>query len=229
MLYIAEATLFPLPAIVTSEVSVTLVFNHYLKQSALSSTVTLEDIVVGCKNANRDSQKLLYKQFFSMAMGICMRYSNNYAEAEEIVNDSFLKIFKKVNNFEPAYQNYDASFTGWIKKIIIYTAIDSYRKNERSRPIQLIDEQHLEIMENSASSVDNMSYKEIIELVQKLSPVYRSVFNLYVLDGYKHEEIANMLGISVGTSKSNLAKARMNIQKMLGQKKIKLYEQRKAI
>lgn len=162
-------------------------------------------------------------------MGICMRYCNNNLEAEEIVNDSFLKIFSKLNHFQARYQNYEASFVGWMKKIIIHTAIDNYRKYNLSHNITLLDDNHFEISETDATPIDNMSFKEILELVQNLSPIYRTVFNLYILDGYKHQEIANHLNITVGTSKSNLAKARMNIQKMLKQKNLKLYEQRKAI
>jgi RNA polymerase sigma factor (sigma-70 family) len=195
----------------------------------LSGKPTLEHIIQGCVKANRDSQKQLYKLYYSFSMGICMRYSTNYAEAEEIVNDGFLKIFNKISDFESSFQSLEASFVGWIKKIFIHTAIDQYRRNNKSYTIPLLDEIHIEISENSASPIDNMSYKEIIELVQQLSPTYRTVFNLYVLDGYKHEEISKQLNISVGTSKSNLSKARMNIQKLLQQKNITVYEQRKAI
>ncbi len=195
----------------------------------MSSTNTLEHIIQGCIKANRDSQKQLYKLYYGFAMSICMRYSTHYTEAEEIVNDGFLKIFKKIDAFEPSYQSYEASFVGWIKKIFIHTAIDNYRKNNKSYTIPILDDSHLEISENSASPIDNMSYKEIIEIVQKLSPTYRTVFNLFVLDGYKHEEISKQLNISVGTSKSNLAKARINIQKMLKLINVKLYEQRRAI
>lgn len=195
----------------------------------MSGNPTLEHIIQGCTNANRDSQKQLYKLYYSFSMGICMRYSSNYTEAEEIINDSFLKIFKMIADFEPSYQNIEASFVGWIKKIIIHTAIDQYRKNKRSYTMSLSDDSNFEIIESSASPIDNMSYKEIIGLVQKLSPTYRTVFNLFVLDGHKHEEISKQLNISVGTSKSNLAKARMNIQKMLQEKKINVYEPRKAI
>lgn len=162
-------------------------------------------------------------------MTICMRYCTNYTEAEEIINDSFLKIFRKIADFEPGHQNFEASFVGWIKQIFIHTAIDHYRKNKKAHTLPLFDDSHLEIAENVVSPIDNMSYKEILGLVQMLSPTYRAVFNLYVLDGYKHEEISKELNISVGTSKSNLAKARINIQKMLQQKNVKLYEQRKAI
>ncbi len=195
----------------------------------MSGSNTLEHIIQGCIKANRDSQKQLYKLYYGFSMSICLRYSAHYTEAEEIVNDGFLKIFNKIEEFGPSYKNYEASFVGWIKKIFIYTAIDHYRKNNRSVTMPILDDRHLEIIENSSSPLDHMSYKEIIALVQKLSPIYRTVFNLYVLDGFKHEDISKQLNISVGTSKSNLAKARMNIQKMLKLTNIKLYEQRRAI
>ena len=92
-----------------------------------------------------------------------------------------------------------------------------------------LDDEHFELNDTEQSSIDRMSYKEIIELVQRLSPVYRAVFNLHVIDGYKHEEIAAQLNIAVGTSKSNLAKARINIQKMLKESNFSIYEQQKAI
>ena len=195
----------------------------------MSGSNTLEHIIRGCVKANRDSQKQLYMLYYGFSMSICIRYSANFREAEEIVNDGFLKIYNKIEAFGPSYKSYEASFIGWIKKIFIYTAIDHYRKNNRSVTIPIPDDGYLEIIENSASPVDNMSYKEIIALVQQLSPAYRTVFNLYVLDGYKHEEISKQLNISVGTSKSNLAKARISIQKMLKLTNVKLYEQRRAI
>lgn len=195
----------------------------------MSGKPALEHIIQGCIKANRASQKQLYQLYYSFSMGICMRYSTSSAEAEEIVNDGFLKIYNKIAYFEPSHQNIESSFAGWIKKIFIHTAIDQYRKNSKWHTVPLLEDSHFEIRENAASPIDNMSYKEILELVQKLSPTYRAVFNLYVLDGYKHEEISKHLKISVGTSKSNLAKARMNIQKLLQQKKIKVYDQRKAI
>ncbi len=195
----------------------------------MSSKPTLEHIIQGCVEANRNSQKQLYKLYYSFSMGICMRYSTSPIEAEEITNDGFLKIFKKINDFEPTHQSYEASFVGWIKRIFINTAIDYYRKHHKSYTLPLLDNDSFEISETAANAIDNMCYKEIIELVQMLSPTYRTVFNLFVLDGYKHEEISKQLNISVGTSKSNLAKARLNIQKLLQQNNIQVYEERKAI
>ncbi len=189
----------------------------------------LENIVLGCVKANRESQKELYQQYYGFAMGICMRYAKNEMQAEEIVNDSFLKVYKNIASFKIMHQNIAASFMSWMKQILIHTAIDSYRKNERNKTSELIEENHHDIIDNANSAIDKMFYAEIIAMVQNLSPTYRTIFNLFVLEGYKHEEIATLLNISVGTSKSNLAKARANIQKMLKKQNITLYEERRAI
>lgn len=162
-------------------------------------------------------------------MGISMRYCNTHDDAMEVVNDGFLKIFRTLPQFEPRHENYEASLMGWMKSIIINTAIDHFRKNKNNYLTGDIQEEHLEMTDAIASAVDRMSYKEIMVLVQQLSPGYRAVFNLYVIDGFKHEEIAKQLNISVGTSKSNLAKARVNIQKMLKEANLKYYEQQKAV
>lgn len=158
-----------------------------------------------------------------------MRYCHNHDDAVEITNDGFLKVYKTIGNFSPKYDNIEASLMGWIKSIMVYTAIDNFRKNERYNNQLHIEEVHYTIEDNDESSIDRLSYKEIISLVQKLSPMYRTVFNLYVIDGFKHHEIAAQLNITTGTSKSNLAKARINIQKMLQATNNKLYEQRRAI
>ena len=189
----------------------------------------LENIISGCVKANRESQKLLYKQYYGFAMGICMRFAGSYMEAEEIVNDGFLKIFKSVANFKILNLHLEAGFAGWMKQIFIYTAIDSYRKNGKIKPEILNEKTCFDLLDSAEVAINKMSYDEIIAMVQNLSPAYRTVFNLYIIDGYKHEEIAAQLDISVGTSKSNLAKARANIQKMLQQQNNKLYEERRAI
>ncbi len=186
-------------------------------------------IVHGCVKTNRQSQKEFYKIYYGFAMSICMRYCNAHDDALEIVNDGFLKIFKTLGGFNPRYENYEASLMGWVKSIMIHTAIDNFRKNRKNYLLNEIEESHLEITDSSETSIDRMSFKEIFALVQKLSRMYRTVFNLYVIDGFKHEEIAKQLNISVGTSKSNLAKARMNIQKMIKEANHNLYEQRRAI
>lgn len=189
----------------------------------------LKNIIQGCVIASRQSQKEFYQLYYGFAMGICMRYCNTHDDAMEVVNDAFIKIFRTLPQFEPRHDNFEASLMGWMKSIIINTSIDHFRKNKNNYLTGDIKEEHQEMTDVDASAIDRMSYKEIMEMVQKLSPGYRTVFNLHVIDGFKHEEIAEQLNISVGTSKSNLAKARINIQKMLKEANLKFYEQQKAV
>jgi RNA polymerase sigma factor (sigma-70 family) len=195
----------------------------------LPTRLQLIDIINGCVKAKRESQKELYKLYYGFAMGICMRYCQNQDDAIEIVNDGYFKVFKTINSFNPKYENIEASLMGWIKQIMIFTSIDHYRKYSKNLLVDKIDDNHLAIEDTSESIIDAMAYSQIIELIQKLSPAYRTVFNLYVIDGFKHEEIAAQLNIAVGTSKSNLAKAKINIQNMLLKANNILYEQRRAI
>ena len=174
-----------------------------------------EHIIHGCIAVKRESQKEFYQLFYGFAMGICLRYCTNNDEAMEVVNDSFLKIFKQLPTFKPAYSNYDASLKGWMKTIVINTSIDHFRKNNKHHFFTDIQELHTEMQGPVESTIDKMSFKEIMQIVQQLSPVYKAVFNLFVIDGFTHEQIAAQLNITIGTSKSNLSKAKANIQKML--------------
>jgi RNA polymerase sigma factor (sigma-70 family) len=176
----------------------------------------LHIIIRGCISLNRQSQKAFYTRYYSFAAAICMRYTNNQDDAVEMVNDGFLKVFRELYNFKPVFENEEISLKGWMKRIMINTAIDYYRKyNKNQLQIAGHEDAANNIAYKGETSVDKLSYDEILELVQQLSPAYRTVFNLYVIDGLSHDEIAGQLGISSGTSKSNLAKARMNLQKML--------------
>lgn len=186
----------------------------------------VNDIVKGCIEAKRESQKEFYKLFYGFAMGICTRYCNSNDDAMEVVNDGFVKIFRELHHFAPRYDNYEASLKGWMRSILVNTAIDHFRKNNKEYFKTEITETTVEITETEQSALDKMSYKEINAMIQRLSPVYRTVFNLFVIEGYKHEEIAKALNISTGTSKSNLAKARANIRKMLQEFSINYYEQK---
>jgi RNA polymerase sigma-70 factor (ECF subfamily) len=186
-----------------------------LNQQHLPADNDIESVIDGCIKAKRHSQKELYKKYYGFAMGICMRYCTDENDSMELVNDSFLKVYKSLHLFVPVAGHYERSFAGWLKSIVVHTAIDAFRKKSNSHLFVEVNNAHQEIPDYDISAIDTMSYKEIMETVQKLSPGYRTIFNLYVIDGYKHEEIAKQLNISVGASKSNLAKARINIQKML--------------
>jgi len=186
----------------------------------------LSDIIQGCIHAKRDSQKEFYKIFYGFSMAICMRYCSAREDAMEVVNDSFLKVFRQLHTFDPRHANFEASLKGWMKSIIIHTAVDHFRKNNKNQFTSELSEIHAQESDAAENAIDKLTYKEIMEIVQRLSPVYRTVFNLYVIDGFKHEDIANQLRISVGTSKSNLSKAKINIQKMLKETDTRCYERK---
>lgn len=148
-------------------------------------------------------------------MAVCDCYTNKQEDAVEILNDGFLKIFKEIHHYRPAYANEINSFKGWLRKIMVYTAIDHFRKNQKHKVIGELDTSMVHVSVQEENGLDKLSYDEIIRFIQELSPAYRMVLNLFIVEGYSHEEIADRLGISIGTSKSNLAKARKQLQKIL--------------
>ena len=171
--------------------------------------------VAGCSRNSRASQKVLYSSFYGYAMAICDRYANKQDDALEILNDGFLKVFREIHHYQPAYSDVVSSFKGWLRKIMVYTAIDHFRKNQKHQVVTQLDNVVYQVATVYEDAVDKLSYEEIIRSVQELSPGYRTVFNLFVIEGLSHEEISNHLGISTGTSKSNLSKARRQLQKIL--------------
>ncbi len=169
-----------------------------------------------CALYKRESQKKIYSSFYGYAMSICDRYTNNHEDAIETVNDGFLKIFKEIGNYKPAYNNMVNSFTGWLRKIMINTAIDNFRKNQKFRFVIDLEDSTVNLSSGNFEDVINkISTDEIIASIKLLSPACRTVFNLFIIEGFTHDEIANKLSISSGTSKSNLFKAKKQLQKLL--------------
>lgn len=146
--------------------------------------------------------------FYGYAMGVCLRYSKSREEAIEIVNDGFMKIFNNLDKYTVG-----RPFKGWLRRVMINASIDHYRKYEKH--YNTLDISYAQYQPTAEAALDNLSAEEILNAVSQLPPSYRLAFNLYVVDGFKHEEIANKLGISVGTSKSNLSIARSKLQKIL--------------
>ncbi|MBG8552811.1 RNA polymerase sigma factor [Hymenobacter sp. BT594] len=163
---------------------------------------------------DRECQRRVYLLYYSYALSVCLRYARHREEALEVVNDGFLKVYRDVVRFDPARQEINTSFRAWLRKIMVHTAIDHYRAQLRHQT-QELPEHAYEHADGSAGALDTLAYEELVALIQRLSPAYRTVFNLYVLDGFTHEEIAGQLGISVGASKSNLSKARGHLKEML--------------
>jgi len=148
-------------------------------------------------------------------MTICSHYSNNYDDAIEILNDGFLKVFKDIYRYRPAYADTFLSFKGWLRKIMVHTAIDHFRKKRKYRYTTEFDAELPVVSAKAENAPDRVSYNEIISSMQKLTPGYRVILNLFVMESFSHEQISKQLGISIGTSKSNLAKGRKQLQKLL--------------
>jgi RNA polymerase sigma-70 factor (ECF subfamily) len=177
----------------------------------------LVEIVAGCSKGDRDAQQDLYKMMYGKMLAVCYRYSRRPEEAKDLLQDGFMKVFKKIHKF-----NNEGSLEGWIRRIMVNNAIDYYRMNKNKYAISEsnIDENMLvETPDEDESIYDEINAKDIMDSIQKLSPSYRTVFSLFVLDGYSHKEIADELNISEGTSKSNLAKAKRNLRKLLEDRK----------
>ncbi|MEQ8424957.1 MAG: RNA polymerase sigma factor [Cyclobacteriaceae bacterium] len=168
----------------------------------------LYKLLDSCRKGNRNSQDRLYKEYYAYAMGVCLRYSRTREEAVEIVNDGFIKIFTKLDRYSKGL-----SFKGWLRRVMINSAIDYFRRNEKH--YHSLDISHGQYEATSNTILDQLAEEDIIAAIQRLPPSYRMVFNLFAIEGYKHEEIANQLNISVGTSKSNLSIARNKLQKIL--------------
>jgi RNA polymerase sigma-70 factor (ECF subfamily) len=176
----------------------------------------LETIVKGCIGNDPKCQKALYERYYGYALKIVFRYIYRYDKATDIANDGFVKIFKNFNRFE--YKNsedLEKIIMGWIRRIFVNTAIDELRKNQLLPEIGDISDHVWSIQDNSQQADKGILYKELIDQVRKLPPSYRAVFNMYVIDGFTHQEIATQLNIAVGTSKSNLSKAKEHLKKIL--------------
>jgi RNA polymerase sigma factor (sigma-70 family) len=178
--------------------------------------VQILTLIDGCCKNDRNSQGTLYHWLYSYAMKICYRYTNHQHEAEELTNESFVKLFKNIHLFDISRQlNTEALFKAWFKRIIINNCIDYLRKHHSMLNGHTLGADSENIADARETAVDKLSYEEIIEAIKQLTPVYRTVFNLFVIEGMSHEEIATQLSISVGASKSNLSKARHNLRKII--------------
>ena len=171
-------------------------------------SVTEEELFKGCIEKERLAQKRLYERFFGKMMSVCMRYASHREQATEILNMGFLKVFDSIKKFAEKGGNLEA----WIYRIMVNTAIDYLRAEIRH---QHADIEKTIYVEDTGDVIADLAAEQILEMVNELTPAYRAVFNLYVVEGYNHNEIGVLLGISEGTSKSNLAKARAKLQEKI--------------
>lgn len=172
------------------------------------------NLINDCINGDRQAQSTLYTRFVPKMFVVCLRYAKSREEAEEILQEGFLKTFQFLHQFK-----HEGSLEGWIRKIMINCALQKLRNRSRMAPVINI-EQYNEAFILDEFIESNITSKELLKLVVSLPPVYKIVFNLYVFDGYKHREIAEILGISEGTSKSNLSDARTFLQKQIAKKRV---------
>lgn len=166
------------------------------------------DLINGCIQGDRRMQEELYRRFSPRMYAVCLRYAGNAEEAEDILQEGFVKVFKKLDSFRK-----EGSFEGWVRRIFVNTAIEHFRRKRYLMPVTEKEENTIE--GKYTSVLDELAEKDILALVQELSPGYRTVFNMYVVEGYTHKEIADMLGISEGTSKSQLSRAKVILQDMV--------------
>jgi RNA polymerase sigma-70 factor (ECF subfamily) len=195
-----------------------------LKESRLTNEINVEnkehlkELISGCIKNDRRSQEELFKLFYGKMLGVCMRYARDRDTAEEMLQEGFIKIFDKLEAFD-----YKGSFEGWMRRIVSNTAIDNIRKSKKN-PLLTDNDEDFKLggsdpmVENEELQFVGLKAEIALEAIQNLSPAYRAVFNLYVMEEYTHKEIAEILGISEGTSKSNLSKAKMNLQRTLKEK-----------
>lgn len=168
----------------------------------------LHQLIDGCKKKERQSQQLLYQGLYGFAMKICLRYTSNRYEAIEVLNEGFFKVLTNIEKYDKC-----RPFNAWLGKIMYNASIDYYRANLRTAYME--DLEKADDVTVDAVIERKLEYEDLLAMIQNLPSVCRIVFNLYAIDGYSHEEIAEMLGINAGTSRSNLYKARKKLQQML--------------
>ena len=174
-------------------------------------SISESDLIKGCINGDRRMQEELYTRFAPKMYAVCLRYANNADDAQDLLQEGFIKIYRNLHRFRA-----EGSFEGWIRRVFVNTSIEHFRK--KSARLSMVSEKEENTIEDTdITALESLAEKDIIAIVQELSPGYRTVFNLYVIEGYSHKEIVELLGISEGTSKSQLARAKSVLQKKVAQ------------
>ncbi len=166
----------------------------------------LEEIIYKCREENSAAQTALYNLFSSKMYGICLRYSRDSGEAEDILQEGFVRVFSKIKQYE-----FKGSFEGWIRRVMVNTALEKFRRHDRLYPVE-----EMKIYESTEwveETISSITANDLLRIIQELPPRYKMVFNLFAIEGYSHQEIGEMMNISEGTSKSNLSRARVILQK----------------
>jgi RNA polymerase sigma factor (sigma-70 family) len=173
--------------------------------------ISESDLIKGSIAGDRRMQEELYRRFAPKMYAVCLRYANNTNDAQDLLQEGFIKVYKNLHRFRA-----EGSFEGWVRRVFVNTSIEHFRK--KSAQLSSVSEREENTIEDAdITALDSLAEKDIINIVQELSPGYRTVFNLYVVEGYSHKEIGELLGISEGTSKSQLARAKSILQKKITQ------------
>lgn len=184
----------------------------------LEHKYTITDLIKRCNANERKAQEMLYKQYASKMLGVCMRYATDKMEAEDMLQNGFIKVFQKLADYRG-----DGSFEGWIRRIMVHSSIEYYRKHHKMMQLVDIDDIGNEPSVNPLAAA-NLETRDLLALIQQLSPGYRMVFNLYAIEGYSHKEIAEITGTTEGGSKSQLSRARAILKEQITKMEGKKYE-----
>ena len=175
----------------------------------LEQVYTLDGLIKRCRAGERKAQELLYKQFASKMLGVCFRYATDKMEAEDMLQDGFIKVFQKMDSFRD-----EGSFEGWMRRIMVHSSIEYYRKHHKMMQLVDLDDAGSETNTDPLACA-KLEATDLLRLIHQLSPGYRIVFNLFAIEGYSHKEIAAIVGISEGASKSQLSRARSILREQI--------------
>jgi RNA polymerase sigma factor (sigma-70 family) len=183
----------------------------------LEQRYTIEELLKRCRSGERKAQELLYKQLASKMLGVCMRYATDKMEAEDMLQNGFIRVFQKLNDYRG-----DGSFEGWVRRIMVHSSIEYYRKHHKM--MQVVDMDEVDEPSVNPLAAAKLDAKDLMGLIQQLAPGYRIVFNLYAIEGYSHKEIGEIVGITEGASKSQLSRARTILKEQIAKLEGKRYE-----
>ena len=183
----------------------------------LEHRYSIDELLTECRQGNRKAQEGLYKLLASKMLGVCMRYATDKMEAEDMMQNGFIKVFNKLNDFRG-----EGSFEGWVRRIMVHASIEYYRKHHKMMQVVDIDTAH-DVQGVDPLVASNLGVKDLLALIQQLPPGYRMVFNLYAIEGYSHKEVGEMMTITEGASKSQLSRARTILKEQIAKMESKSY------
>jgi RNA polymerase sigma factor (sigma-70 family) len=184
----------------------------------LEHKYTIDELIKRCRAGERKAQELLYKQFASKMLGVCFRYATDRMEAEDMLQNGFIRVYQKIADYRG-----EGSFEGWIRRIMVHSSIEYYRRHNKMMQLVDLEDAAFEPSVNPLATA-GLAVKDLMTLIQQLSPGYRIVFNLFAIEGYSHKEIAEITGITEGASKSQLSRARTVLKQQIIKMEGKTYE-----